>query len=404
MEAVHEYGGLDLAQTRKVSEVGSGYTEFQDGDVIVAKITPCFENGKGSLATGLVNGVAFGTTELHVLRPHSELDRRYLFYITLSSPYRKRGEAEMYGAGGQKRVPPEFNKDFRTPLPPLQDQRCIADFLDRETMQIDALIGKKRALVENLKERRSALISSIVTRGLPPDAALAAGLDPRPLLKPSGVDWFDAVPAHWDWARIGYLAKKVGSGKTPRGGSETYQSEGVLLIRSQNVQDVGLRLSDAVFIDESVDEEMAATRVAPGDVLLNITGASLGRCAIAPADLPKANVNQHVCIIRGEPSRVVSRYLRWAISSQPVQSQIFSFESGSSREGLNFQQVRGLVVALPPTLAEQNILASYLDKEIVKMERSIVGVETAIERLLEYRTALITHAVNGKIDVRGSAA
>lgn len=119
MENVGEYGGLILDMTKPLGEIGTGYTEFQDGDVVVAKITPCFENGKGAIASGLTNGVALGTTELHVLRASGSLNQRFLFYLTISSLYRKMGEAEMYGAGGQKRVPPEFNKDFRTPLPPI---------------------------------------------------------------------------------------------------------------------------------------------------------------------------------------------------------------------------------------------------------------------------------------------
>ncbi|NLE57272.1 MAG: restriction endonuclease subunit S, partial [Planctomycetes bacterium] len=117
MEAVHEYGGLTLDQTRPLAEVATGYTYFRDGDVLAAKITPCFENGKGSIADGLVNGIGFGTTELHVLRPWAELDRRFLFYATISHPFRHLGAAEMYGAGGQKRVPDDFIRDFRQPVP-----------------------------------------------------------------------------------------------------------------------------------------------------------------------------------------------------------------------------------------------------------------------------------------------
>lgn len=113
MEAVGEYGGLNLDITRSIGELGAGYTEFQNDDVIVAKITPCFENGKGALASGLKNGAAFGTTELHVLRPLGEVENRFLFYLTISSVFRSNGKAEMYGAGGQKRVPPGFCKDFR---------------------------------------------------------------------------------------------------------------------------------------------------------------------------------------------------------------------------------------------------------------------------------------------------
>lgn len=111
MEAVGEYGGLRLEQTQALGDVANGYTYFRDGDVVVAKITPCFENGKGSIADGLENGIGFGTTELHVLRPSSFMDRNYLFYLTISHAFRKIGASYMYGAGGQKRVPDTFIRD-----------------------------------------------------------------------------------------------------------------------------------------------------------------------------------------------------------------------------------------------------------------------------------------------------
>ena len=147
MEAVGEYGDLSLDHTRAISEIGSGYTEFDDGDVVVAKITPCFENGKGALATGLVNGIAFGTTELHVLRAAPNLEQHFLFYFTISRLFRGNGEGEMYGAGGQKRVPPEFCKNIRVPLPAVDEQRTIADFLDRETAKTNMLVAKNRTLI-----------------------------------------------------------------------------------------------------------------------------------------------------------------------------------------------------------------------------------------------------------------
>lgn len=112
MEAVGEAGSLDLSRERPLSAVREGYTPFQDGDVIVAKITPCFENGKGALAAGLTNGVGFGTTELFVLRPSKRLDARFLYYLVSSDAFRQPATAQMYGAGGQKRVPPSFVQDF----------------------------------------------------------------------------------------------------------------------------------------------------------------------------------------------------------------------------------------------------------------------------------------------------
>ena len=163
MESVHEYGGLSLDQTRPLAEVATGYTYFRDGDVLAAKITPCFENGKGSIAQDLVNGIGCGTTELHVLRPYASLGRRFLFYVTISHAFRHLGAGEMYGAGGQKRVPEDFFRNFRQPIPPLAEQRAIAAFLDRETARIDALIEKVDQSIATLREHRIALISAAVT-------------------------------------------------------------------------------------------------------------------------------------------------------------------------------------------------------------------------------------------------
>jgi len=163
MEAVGENGGIDLNQTKPIADIGSGYTYFADGDVIVAKITPCFENGKGAIAAGLSNGIAFGTTELHVLRALDSVDRSFLFYVTQSDAFRRLGEAEMYGAGGQKRVPEIFIENFKHPIPAELEQIAIAAYLDRETAKIDALIAKIREAIAILKEYRSALISAAVT-------------------------------------------------------------------------------------------------------------------------------------------------------------------------------------------------------------------------------------------------
>lgn len=163
METVGEYGGLELTTTKSLSDVYNGYTYFRDGDVLVAKITPCFENGKGAIASGLVNEIAFGTTELHVLRVKESLDRYFLFYLSIGDAFRRLGEAYMYGTAGQKRVPESFILNLVHPLPPLPEQRAIAAFLDRETAKIDALVTRVREAIDRLKELRQSLISAAVT-------------------------------------------------------------------------------------------------------------------------------------------------------------------------------------------------------------------------------------------------
>jgi restriction endonuclease S subunit len=130
MEAVSETGSMSLEKEKPLADVYNGYTFFRNDDVVLAKITPCFENGKGAVASNLTNGIGFGTTEFHVLRKIEGTDNRWLFYITKSDTFRKYGESEMYGAGGQKRVPDSFIKNFMVGFPSLKEQTQIANFLD----------------------------------------------------------------------------------------------------------------------------------------------------------------------------------------------------------------------------------------------------------------------------------
>lgn len=363
---------------------------FQAGDTLFGKLRPYLAKACNVEFAGLCS------SELLVLRNIGQ-DRRFLLYSLLADGFISLVDASTYGAK-MPRASWDFIGSCALPVPPIEEQHAIANFLDAETAKLDMLMAKKRVLIKKLMEKWSALVLRTVTKGLSPEAARAAGFDPHPKLEPSDIGWIGDIPKHWQIKRLGYLTSKVGSGKTPKGGAEMYQSEGVMLIRSQNVHDSGLRFADMVFISESVDEEMAGTRVIPGDVLLNITGASLGRCAIAPPDLPRSNVNQHVCIVRLQPSKALPEFVQREMTSLAVQSQIFSFENGSSREGLNFLQVRSLLLATPP-LPEQRAIADYLDREVAKLDLMVTKMIMAISCLQEYRTSLISAAVTGKIDI-----
>ncbi len=199
MEAVGEYGGLAIDAVKPLATAVESYTYFGDGDVIVAKITPCFENGKGALAEGLENGIGLGTTELHVLRPAPGIDPRFVFYLTLSDPFRRLGAAAMYGAGGQKRVPEDFVRDLRHPLPSPAEQRSIAAFLDQETARIEALIAKNERLIELLQEKRAALIARAVT----------AGFDPKAAMNRTGSPFFATIPEGWSLTKLRRLVTRV---------------------------------------------------------------------------------------------------------------------------------------------------------------------------------------------------
>ena len=188
MEAIGEDGAITLDAVRFIADVEKGYTYFRDGDIAIAKITPCFENGKGAVMRGLVGGIGFGTTELIVVRPIlSETTSDFLNWIFISSFFRKLGESTMQGAGGQKRVPDDFVRDFIAAFPRIMEQQAIAAFLDRETAKIDALVKEQEKLITLLKEKRQAVISHAVTKGL----------DSSVPMKDSGVEWLGNIPEHW---------------------------------------------------------------------------------------------------------------------------------------------------------------------------------------------------------------
>ena len=397
MDAVGVGGGLSLEQTRILAEVSSGYTEFQDGDVVVAKITPCFENGKASLASGLLNGAAYGTTELHVLRAGPTLDRSFLFYVAISDTFQKLGESEMYGAGGQKRVPPEFNKNFRIPLPPPAEQRSIALFLDRETGRIDLLVSKKRELIERLKEKRTALISRTVTRGLPPAAAKAAGLPANPNLKPSGIEWLGEIPEHWHIKPVKFVAR-IGNGSTPSRDNPNYWEEGDYPWLNSSVVNQETITEAEEFVTPLALRECHLPKIAPPAVLIGITGQGRTR-GMASTLMFEATINQHVAYLKPDASRAEVGFLRRVFDMAYLFLRSESDGAGSTKGAITCEQIANLKIPIPP-LPEQLAIAAYLDLETAKLDALVGKVAAAVERLQEYRSALITAAVTGKIDVR----
>ncbi len=311
----------------------------------------------------------------------------YAYYYFLYIDLRK-GLRPFY-TGLRKVVRSETFSNIEMPCPSYEEQTQIANFLDYETAQIDTLIEKQQTLIQLLKEKRQAVISHAVTKGLNPDAPM----------KDSGVEWLGEVPEHWEVTKLGFHTSKIGSGKTPRGGAEVYQEEGVLFIRSQNVYDSGLRIdkSESVFISEVIHEEMSNTKVQGGDVLLNVTGGSIGRTCIVPNNFIEANVNQHVCIVRLPTS--MRYFIAFVLKSSLVKEQIDSIQTGGNREGLNFEQISKFTICIPPE-EERADIVSYIEIETKKIDSLLEQSNNAIQLMQERRTALISAAVTGKIDVR----
>jgi len=268
-----------------------------------------------------------------------------------------------------------------------KDQLLVNNFLSKETEQIDNLISLKKRLLSSLSEKRQALITNAVTNGIHSNTKM----------KDSNIDWLGKIPEHWQIKKIKYVTTKIGSGVTPKGGATVYQKYGIPLLRSQNIHFAGLELKDVAFISEEIHESMSNSKVFSGDVLLNITGASIGRCYYYKGELGEANVNQHVCILRPN-EKIISEYLYLLISSKVGQYQVSLHQVGGGREGLTFESIKSFILPIPKIQEQQKIL-----EHVKKYDDEIKLLETltkeSLELLKERRASLITAAVTGQFEI-----
>ena len=234
---------------------------------------------------------------------------------------------------GIKNIDKSFLFDLYIQIPPLQKQKKITSILN----SVDEVIKNTLRQINKLQDLKKATMNELLTNGI----GYTEFKDSK----------LGKIPNSWKIKTIGELTSKVGSGVTPRGGSSVYQKQGIIFIRSQNVHFDGLKLDDIAFISRKIHDGMMGSKVCSGDVLLNITGASIGRCTVVPDSFPESNVNQHVCIIR--PTNLLhNNFLSMWLSSDYGQSQIMKFQAGGNREGLNFEQIRSILIPIP-SLKEQ---------------------------------------------------
>jgi type I restriction enzyme S subunit len=213
--------------------------------------------------------------------------------------------------------------------------------------------------------------------------------------KHSGLNWLGDVPQHWKVLRVKDIVQRIGSGVTPLGGSEVYVDSGITFIRSQNVYDDGLRLDDVSYITNEVHKKMKSSQLKPNDILINITGASIGRTCIVPSNISTANINQHIIYLRFKPKYVpfISNYFK-TIS---VKDYINLIQAGTSKEALNLGQTLNTALILPP-LTEQTEIANYLDTKTQAIDKKINLLTTKIEYYKELRKTIINNAVTIGLD------
>lgn len=324
------------------------------------------------------------STGFAVLTPFKLINSKFLSYIAKSECFTEQVTAFSKGIN----YPSINTTDLLTlgvVIPPLAEQEAIAEFLDRKCGEVDEMVSLQEQVIEELKAYKQSVITEAVTKGLNPSAPM----------KPSNIDWIGQIPVEWDVVKLSLMTSKIGSGKTPTGGATIYTESGIMFLRSQNVYNEVLKLDDVAFIPPSIDDTMANTRVKDGDVLLNITGGSIGRCYCINDKNIRANVNQHVCIIRPIIEKLYGKYLQYVINSNVIQTQIRLCQTGSNREELNFEHISNFKIPFMPVSMQREI-ADFLDRKCADIDALIALKQQKIEDLKQYKKSLIYEYVTGK--------
>ncbi|MEK7836647.1 MAG: restriction endonuclease subunit S, partial [candidate division NC10 bacterium] len=282
-------------------------------------------------------------------------------------------------------------RDTPVVLPPGDEQRAIAAFLDRETARIDGLVAKKERLVELLQEKRTALITRAVTKGL----------DPNVPMKDSGIEWLGKIPAHWEVKRLWHLTpsdRRIMYGIVLPGPNV---DDGVPIVKGGDVSAGRLRLDRLNRTTSEIESGYVRSRLRGGDLVYAIRG-SIGEVAIVPGELEGANLTQDAARI-AFTTATHGPWLLHALKAAAVFAQLEAGALGATIRGVNIRDLKRASIPVPPRV-EQEAIASFLERETARIDALVAKVGDAIERLKELGTAFISAAVTGKIDVRELAA
>ncbi len=376
------YLGLENIETQTgrllieatAEQVESVVGVFQAGDVLFGKLRPYL----AKVVLPDFSGVC--TTELLAIRPSQRGYGRFLLYQLLSKPTINLIDSYTYGSK-MPRVNAEQISNTVFTLPPIEEQHTIAAFLDAETARIDTLVAKQVSLITTLQEKRRALISHVVTKGL----------DPAAPMKDSGVPWLGEVPKHWEILKTRRITIEHKQGYYTE---QSYIDEGVKLIRITDIDDsANINFGNMPFVQVTPDSEDAFS-VGQGDFLFARSG-TIGRFGIV--QYPERSVFASY-LIRFR-FNAYTEFLRYSFKSQAFQEGLLRLLHGGANHNVHAEDIKEQYITLPP-ISEQTAIADYLDQETAQIDTLITKAQEMIAVLREHRTALVAAAVTGQIDVR----
>ena len=290
-----------------------------------------------------------------------------------------------------------YKDDFKDILifyPTIEEQTTIANFLDHKTAQIDQSIEKQRALIELLREHRAAIINEAVTKGLPAEARVKAGIDPNVPMKDSGIEWIGEIPAHWEIWKVSRAFEKISSGATPKSGDPRYHENGTInWINTGDLND-GLLESCKKKITPNALEDYSALKIYPANSLIvAMYGATIGKTSITTFD---ATTNQACCVLAESNVFDIWFAFYWFLANK---QHVINMSVGGGQPNISQEIIKSLKIPTP-SIKEQQQIVQYIETETSRIDQEIAATQKEIELLEEYRQALIAEAVTGKIDVR----
>jgi type I restriction enzyme S subunit len=407
------------SEVRRWGDIKKGYTHIADGDVVVAKITPCFQNKKSCVMDGLRGGIGAGTTELLVLRLVKDVAHpKYLLLFFKSPSFILGGVERMTGTAGQQRVPLDYFAAVPLPLPPLAEQQRIVAKVDELMRLLDNLEVLQVNQRQTQTRLRSAALGSltfaeraaeVVTawsrvaenfevlfdrpesvgelRSHILDLAIRGALNgPRDDLAPCPRGAPFALPRGWRWARLGELCERITKGSSPRWQGIRYVTphDGILFVTSENVGSGRLLLDRPKYVERRFNEIEPRSVLRRGDLLMNIVGASIGRVAIFDRN-DIANVNQAVCIIRLTEEAVVPSFILLFLNSPTCIACMFDKQVDNARANLSMGNIGKFLIPLPPAEEQRRIVAKVeqLMKLCDDLEAKLRQAEETAGQLLQ---------------------
>lgn len=391
MGDVSEDGRVITRQVRIYREVSKGFTSFIDDDVLVAKITPCFENGKGALVTNLIGGIGFGSTEFHVVRARPERAiPSFLNLHTRSDGFRRLGERNMVGSAGQKRVPTEFLREYPLALPPLPEQQKIAAILSAVDDKLDVIARQ----IEATQTLKRGLMQTLFSRGVGTQDADGRWV-PHAELKDSELG---AIPAGWDVKPLEALAHSITVG-IATSTTEHYVQDGVPLIRNQNIKEDFLDMSDLLQISAEFDAKNKSKRVEGGDILTVRTGYP-GVSCVVPDGLGRLQTFTTL-ITRPNRQLVNAHFVSRYFNSPQGKGLMLHQAAGGAQQNINAGNLKKLLVPVP-SISEQERIAAVL----AALDEKLRSLSSRSEHCQNLKRGLMQKLLTGewRVSVDASAA